>query len=182
MKPAFLMLVLAAAVAALIIGGLAESTHQRIAQNQVDYDLKQLQRAINNPSMTLIQPDLDSPHFELWSDNHRQGFLLSIETTQGYNGTIRAWLAVDQSGLITAVSTHHHQETPGIGDIINADAPWLDQFYSRTLRQHQFRLKRWGGDFDHVTGATITSRAYIEMVGQGLKDHAHRFKTEDADE
>ena len=74
MKPAFLMLVLAAAVAALIIGGLAESTHQRIAQNQVDYDLKQLQRAINNPSMTLIQPDLDSPHFELWSDNHRQGF------------------------------------------------------------------------------------------------------------
>ena len=57
MKPAFLMLVLAAAVAALIIGGLAESTHQRIAQNQVDYDLKQLQRAINNPSMTLIQPD-----------------------------------------------------------------------------------------------------------------------------
>ena len=36
MKPAFLMLVLAAAVAALIIGGLAESTHQRIAQNQED--------------------------------------------------------------------------------------------------------------------------------------------------
>ena len=38
MKPAFLMLVFAATIAALIIGGLAESTQQRIAQNQVDYD------------------------------------------------------------------------------------------------------------------------------------------------
>ena len=98
------------------------------------------------------------------------------------NGIIRAWLAVDQAGTITAVSTHRHQETPGIGDIINADAPWLGQFFDRNLQQHQFRLKRQGGDFDHVTGATITSRAYIEMVGQGLKDNAHRFVTEDADE
>ena len=182
MKPAFLMLVFAATIAALIIGGLAESTQQRIAQNQVDYDLKQLQRAINNPSMTLIQPNSDSTHFELWSGNSRQGFLLPIETTQGYNGMIRAWLAVDQAGTITAVSTHRHQETPGIGDIINAEAPWLDQFFDRNLRHDQFRLKRRGGDFDHVTGATITSRAYIEMVGQGLKDNAHRFVTEDADE
>lgn len=182
MKPAFLMLVLATAVAALIIGGLADTTQERIAQNQVDYDLKALQRVINNPSMTVIQTDSDSPHFELWSDNHRQGFLLPIETAQGYNGTIRAWLAVDQAGTITAVSTHRHQETPGIGDIINADAPWLDQFVGRNLRRHQFRLKRLGGDFDHVTGATITSRAYIEMVAQGLKDHTHRFIAEDADE
>lgn len=182
MKAALLMLVLAAGAAALLIGGLATATQQRIAQNQVDYDLQQLQRAIKNLSMTLIQPTPDSTHFELWSDNLRQGFLLPLETTQGYNGAIRAWLAVDQAGTITAVSTRSHQETPGIGDIINAGAPWLDQFYDRDVRYHQFRSKRLGGDFDHVTGATITSRAYIEMVGQGLKAHAHRFMTGDADE
>jgi RnfABCDGE-type electron transport complex G subunit len=182
MKPAFLILMLAAAVAATIIGGLADATDAQIQRNQADYDLKILQRVIKDPALTLIKTDPDSEHFELWSATRRQGFLLAIQTALGYNGTIRAWLAVDETGSIIAVSTRSHQETPGIGDIINSDASWLDQLDHRNLLHHRFRLKRDGGDFDHVTGATITSRAYIEMVDQGFKDHAHRFIAGDPDE
>ena len=63
MKPAFLILMLAAAVAATIIGGLADATDAQIQRNQADYDLKILQRVIKDPALTLIKTDPDSEHF-----------------------------------------------------------------------------------------------------------------------
>ena len=66
-----------------------------------------------------------------------------------------------------------HRETPGLGDYIDiTHSQWIEQFKAKSL--HQPSLERWrvrkdDGEFDYVTGATITPRAVVKAVRQALQ-------------
>ena len=96
--------------------------------------------------------------------------LFGVSTKQGYNGRIEAWLAVGLDHEVLGVQTTFHQETPGLGDFINPGKQWSHQFFDKRLKAARFELRQEGGDFDGVTGATVTSRAYTRMIQTGI-DH-----------
>jgi len=94
----------------------------------------------------------------------------------GYNGSIRILMAVRPDGSLNAVRITHHQETPGLGDgIMNLN--WLDAFVGQSLTNAHWAVRKDGGDFDQFTGATITPRAVVKAIKNGLemfaKQRAH---------
>jgi len=62
----------------------------------------------------------------------------------------------------------NHAETPGLGDKITHDE-FKGQFKGKTLESSDWRVKKDGGDFDQITGATISPRAVVKAVHQGLQ-------------
>jgi len=87
----------------------------------------------------------------------------------GYSGSIRILIGVSPSGEIHAIRVTDHQETPGLGDGIVRNKPWVDFFSGKTLENARWAVKKDGGDFDQFTGASITPRAVVKAVKKGLQ-------------
>jgi electron transport complex protein RnfG len=72
-----------------------------------------------------------------------------------------------------------HHETPGLGDAIEErKSDWILAFAGRSLSNpepEKWKVKRDGGVFDQMTGATITPRAVVKAVRNTLEYFAaHR--------
>ncbi|PJA57969.1 MAG: electron transport complex subunit RsxG [Rhodocyclales bacterium CG_4_9_14_3_um_filter_68_10] len=110
--------------------------------------------------------------------------LLEAQANDGYGGPIRLLVAVGADGSVLGVRVTQHRETPGLGDYIdlhkdrNKAHPWIRRFEGRGLAQippERWRVKKDGGDFDYVAGATISARAVTGAVGRALAfASAHR--------
>lgn len=97
----------------------------------------------------------------------------------GYSGRIALLVAVRAGGELMGVRVVSHSETPGLGDYIDAQrSDWIRVFDGRTLTPENRRgwsVRKDGGAFDSVTGATITPRAVIGAVRRALEYfQAHR--------
>ena len=100
-------------------------------------------------------------------NGHLTGYLFSVQSPAGYNGMINAWLSVNLAGNIRRIYTFSHQETPGIGHIIEPHQPFVRQFEGINLLSDRLELRSKGGHIDAVTGATITSRAMVDALIRG---------------
>lgn len=87
----------------------------------------------------------------------------------GYSGSIRILMGVNMDGSIHAIRVTDHRETPGLGDGIVKNKPWVDSFGGASLTNTRWAVKKDGGDFDQFTGATITPRAVVKAVKKGLE-------------
>jgi len=87
----------------------------------------------------------------------------------GYSGRIRILVGVHPDGHVLAIRITDHKETPGLGDGIVRNQPWLDSFRDRNLDNVRWQVKKDGGDFDQFTGATITPRAVVNAVKTALQ-------------
>ena len=100
----------------------------------------------------------------------------------GYNGPIRLLLGVRADGRISGADVLSHRETPGLGDGIEPHrSNWMAQFNGHSLTAPTasgWQTRKDGGMFDHLTGATITSRAVINALANGLhfvQQHQHEL-------
>ena len=96
----------------------------------------------------------------------------------GYSGKIRLLLGVSADGTLLGVRVIQHKETPGLGDYIepkkdrNKERPWIRQFDGLSLAavaDRDWRVRKDGGRFDSVAGATVTPRAVIKAVHKALQ-------------
>lgn len=106
-------------------------------------------------------------------DNHVIGIVLPLTAREGYGGDIDLLLGIDTDGKIISVHVVSHHETRDLGDKIEREkSNWLAQFHYTTFddaQKNRWRLRSEGGEFDGITGATVTSRAVIKAVQQGLE-------------
>ncbi len=97
--------------------------------------------------------------------------------TGGYSGAINLIMGVDRSGKVLGVRVISHAETPGLGDKIEVSkSDWILKFEGHSLQNlsiEQWSVKKDGGQFDQFSGATITPRAIVKAVYQGLKFFTH---------
>nr|WP_321463527.1 electron transport complex subunit RsxG [uncultured Cohaesibacter sp.] len=91
----------------------------------------------------------------------------------GYGGPILSLIGVDKDGTLLGVEVLQHTETPGLGDRIESSrGSWISQFTGRSLGDpaaEQWKVKKDGGYFDQLSGATITPRAVVLSVRNGLQ-------------
>ena len=82
-------------------------------------------------------------------------------------------MAIDARGRILGVRVLAHQETPGLGDKIEvAKSDWIKGFDGLSLKntpREKWGVKKDGGIFDQFSGATITPRAVVKSVHQGMR-------------
>jgi electron transport complex protein RnfG len=95
----------------------------------------------------------------------------------GYGGNIRLIVAVGKDLTILGVRVLEHRETPGIGDYIakrpskKTPSVWIQLFDKRSLSNppvDSWSVKKDGGAFDYVAGATISPRAVTAGVKKAL--------------
>lgn len=106
-------------------------------------------------------------------DNINYGLMMTLVSPDGYSGPIEIAMAIKTSGEIIGINILSHKETPGLGDKIERKkSHWLNQFNGLSLsglNKKDWQVKKDGGHFDALTGATITPRAVITSVYKGLQ-------------
>lgn len=99
--------------------------------------------------------------------------VLQATAPDGYSGKIRLIIAIHYDGRISGVRVLSHQETPGLGDYIEiAKNQWISLFNDKSLENRkasEWKVKKDGGRFDYMAGATITPRAIVKAVHQALQ-------------
>lgn len=167
------------AAALLIVGN--DATHQAIADRQAEDLLASLAQVIPaalhdndlRANAVLVDGD-DGQPLTIYRAVKGQRFTAFAWRTiaQGYAGGIDLLLGVDASGQLLGVRVLAHAETPGLGDRIEAQkSDWILGFNGRSLddtTEAQWHVKKDGGRFDQFSGATITPRAVVRAVHDGL--------------
>lgn len=136
---------------------------------QADFSLLNAEAAQGIERLGLRQ---DRNGFRAIRDGEVTAVVLPVTSRDGYTGDIDLLMAVDRDGTLLGVRVVAHQETPGLGDAIEADrSDWILQFEETSLSMpapEQWAVRKDGGDFDQLTGATITPRAVVAAVKSGL--------------
>jgi electron transport complex protein RnfG len=176
-----------ATAAALLVTVSWEFSHERIEANQRARLLASLSSVLDE---SLLERDLDPVLITaqdselLGSDEPIDVFvpvdgdrpLAAIFTTvapDGYNAPISLLIGLEvPSGRITGVRVIAHRETPGLGDLIDiAKSRWILQFDGKSIDNppaSAWAVTKDDGQFDSITGATVTPRAVIRAVHNTL--------------
>ena len=106
-------------------------------------------------------------------DGAAVGVVLEAVAPDGYAGEIRLLIGILADGGIAGVRVASHQETPGLGDYIDhSRGDWIHQFSGKRLDDpaaERWQVKRDGGAFDYLVGATISPRAVIKATHRALR-------------
>jgi electron transport complex protein RnfG len=167
-------------LAALVLGLAGELTREPIARNESAQQMRLIATVLtpgsydNEPHMDRIfvrSPELlgHDEHLPLYRARKAGAPVAAVITTvtrRGYIGAIHMLVAIRTDGRIEGVRVLAHEETAGLGDGIDNPA-WIGRFAGRSLADPQpprWAVRRDGGSFDAISGATISSRAVIHAV------------------
>lgn len=93
--------------------------------------------------------------------------------TKGYNGNISLIIGIRYDGAVTGIRVLQHNETEGFGDQVHQDkTDWLQNFNNTSISaspEKQWAIKKDEGEFDQLSGATITSRSIINIIYRTLE-------------
>ncbi|PLX46599.1 MAG: electron transporter RnfG [Deltaproteobacteria bacterium] len=120
------------------------------------------------------QPDVDAvdsggaTYYIGMNEGTVNGVAFEVSSMQGYAGLITAMVGVTPAGDVTGVRVLSHAETPGLGAKFTGEE-YLSMFKGKNLSAAKWAVKKDGGDFDQITGATISPRALVGAVKAGLE-------------
>lgn len=113
--------------------------------------------------------------------------VLEAVAPDGYSGRISLIVAIRADATICGVRVVQHKETPGLGDYIEfAKNRWIrlfDGISHERYKEGDWRVKKDGGQFDYMAGATITPRAVVKAVHKTLhyfEEHREQLFAESA--
>ena len=104
-------------------------------------------------------------------DNLVKGYVMTYKTNLGYSDPLVLIAGFTPDKKVYKADIFFSQETPGLGDKVDrAHGNYLDQFNNHGLEDIKWDVKKYGGDFDYFTGATVTSRATVLATHSALKE------------
>ncbi|WP_303721520.1 RnfABCDGE type electron transport complex subunit G [Malonomonas rubra] len=104
------------------------------------------------------------------------GTAFKVIAPEGYSGNIEVMVGLRTDEQVNAIEILTHAETPGLGSKI-AESWFKDMFKGKGLDNADWRVKKDGGEFDQISGATISPRAVVGAVKKGL-EFFRKHKTE----
>lgn len=141
------------------------------------YDNDLLADAITLPPTGALGLDEATRLFRARKNGQPVALIFEAAAPDGYSGAIGLLLAVSSEGQLLALRVTRHKETPGLGDYIdpkkdrNKVRPWITQFSAigfDSVPPAQWHVKKDGGHFDQMAGATISARAVTNASGRAL--------------
>ena len=176
-----------AAICTTLVAFTWQLTDERIAANEQAWLEQSLQPALSglffDSGVTESKLTSPAPHglpgsgdaivYRVFAGESPVAALFVVSARDGYAGAIRLLIGVDIDGEVTGVHVLGHRETPGLGDRIETSkSDWVRQFDGRSLGDpvaDGWKIKRDGGDFDQLTGASVTPRAVVKAIRQTLE-------------
>lgn len=169
-------------IAAGVVGLIATITRERISRNEAAHVAKVIATVLpagsydNEPhldrifvlSPELLGSDAPLPVYRARKAGQPVAVVLTVVARNGYQGPIRMLVAMHADGRLEGVRVVEHEESSGLGDRIETSkSGWINMFAGRSLHDPlpaAWAVRRDGGAFDALTGATTTSRAVIAAV------------------
>lgn len=128
---------------------------------------------VNLPATPALGTTQPSHAWRARLNGQPSALVLEVVAPDGYSGAIKLLVAIRANGELAGVRVVAHKETPGLGDYIEiAKSAWIHQFDGTSRASPpdaQWKVKKDGGRFDYVTGATITPRAIVKAVHGALR-------------
>ncbi len=116
--------------------------------------------------------ELSTTVYRARKDGENVGLVFMPVTTTGYKGEIKIAIGVSYDGVISGVRIIEHRETEGLGDKIDQrKSNWITNFANRSLTNTanvDWAVSNDGGQFDQLSGATISPRSVINAVKNTL--------------
>ena len=179
-------LVFFAVVGTAILASVFYMTHDAIVKSEEAEKLKLITQIVPSSIFDndIIQDTLSIPADPLLGNidstlayrarikGEPSAVVLEAVAPDGYSGKINLILAVRANGELAGVRVVSHRETPGLGDYIELPKnPWIKGFDGKSREVYKdadWKVKKDGGQFDYMAGATITPRAVIKAVNKAL--------------
>lgn len=179
-------LAIIAAVCTALVAVTYQLTRERIAENAQAWLEQSLQPALSgllfDSGVSESRLTIPAPHelpgssdaiiYRVYSADEPVAALFVVSARDGYAGAIRFLVGIDIEGAVTGVHVLEHRETPGLGDRIESNkSDWVNQFDGRSLGNPAadgWKIKRDGGEFDQLTGASVTPRAVVKAIRDTL--------------
>lgn len=161
-------------------------TADRIEANKKAWLERSLQPALAglffDGSVTESMITIPAPHdlpgseaaiiYRVYANDEPVAALFVVSARDGYAGPIRLLIGVAMDGTVTGVRALEHRETPGLGDRIDVTkSDWITRFDGGSLIDPppaKWAIKGDGGQFDQLTGASVTSRSVINAIKNTL--------------
>jgi len=140
---------------------------------RTEYDNDLLADSVLLPADPLLGTDEPLPLYRARKGGQPVAVVFEAVAPDGYAGRIGLLLAIRADGAIAGVRVTRHKETPGLGDYIepkkdkNKARPWITQFDGlryADVSDAAWKVKKDGGRFDSMAGATVTPRAVVKAV------------------
>jgi H+/Na+-translocating ferredoxin:NAD+ oxidoreductase subunit G len=145
---------------------------------QDDYDNSLFEDTLQVRDVKLLGTDEAVTVYRARREGKPVALVMAPVAPDGYSGAIKLLVGIGYDGTLTGVRVSAHHETPGLGDAIDEErSGWIFGFDGKSLDNpplDRWRVKRDGGAFDQLTGATITPRAIVKAVKKTLlyyRDH-----------
>jgi len=125
------------------------------------------------PPSTELGNKEPTPVYRASREGRPYAAVLEVVAPDGYSGKIRMIVAIKADGVVSGVRVVTHNETPGLGDYIDiAKNGWIRIFEGKSLSKYpdqDWKVKKDGGKFEHMAGATVTPRAVVKAVHKSLR-------------
>ncbi|MGI9247747.1 MAG: electron transport complex subunit RsxG [Woeseiaceae bacterium] len=175
-----------AAICTSLVALTYQATEERIVANERAWLERSLQPALAGlfydsgvtESKIIVPPPHELPGsdaaiiYRVYAEDAPVAALFVVSARDGYAGPIRFLVGVDMQGAISGVHVLEHRETPGLGDRVESTkSDWVKQFVGHSLTDPEpagWALKRDGGQFDQLTGASVTPRAIVKATKETL--------------
>ncbi|MEI7842098.1 MAG: electron transport complex subunit RsxG [Gallionellaceae bacterium] len=136
------------------------------------YDNDIMQDTLSIATDPLLGNDAETLAYRARLNGEPSAVVIEAIAPDGYSGKIALILAVKANGELAGVRVVAHKETPGLGDYIELlKNPWIKGFDGKSREMYKdadWKVKKDGGQFDYMAGATITPRAVIKAVNKSL--------------
>ncbi len=156
----------------LLVSDLTEEARSNNWQEAAQSNLMELMQRDERLHIDFDATSLTQPTAVCDAHSELQAIFYPV-TGAGYAGKIEFIAALNTESQVTGVRVISHAETPGIGDIIEADkSSWIHSLARRPKDATVWALAHDGGDIDGVSGATITLRGLLKSLDEALSQDA----------
>mgnify|MGYP000267117961 CR=1 FL=1 len=150
---------------------LLRNLYALLPADRLDNDIAQ--DSIELPPSALLGTEAPSLAYRARKQQQAVAVIFNAVAPDGYSGKIYLLVGVYADGSVAGVRAVKHSETPGLGDAIEVrKSDWILGFDGKSLDDPPadgWTVRRDGGAFDQMTGATITSRSIVKAVKKTLE-------------
>ena len=124
------------------------------------YEIKKSNLVGHNQKLFMISKDLKI-----------LGYVMTYSTSLGYSDPLVMIAGFTPDKKVYRADIQFSQETPGLGDKVDrAHGTFLDMFNGLGADDAKWEVRKNGGDFDFITGSTVTSRATVLATYNALRE------------
>lgn len=177
--------ILAGAVLGIMYKVTRKPIADQIQKTQLDAIRKVAPAFDNNPVAEARKVEADGMQctvFPAREGGVLKGAAVEVSTMEGFGGEITIMVGFDLEGAVTDYQVLRQAETPGLGSKMQEwfrNPQGARSIIGKSPETTKFRLtKEAGGEIDAITGATITSRAFLGAVRGAYGAYVESLNTE----